>query len=167
MSWKSRLDTYVQVPHLIQREPRFTPVYNDPATLGTWLQMLLVADECYPNPAPLPRVAQTTIDTIIIAGLIDIVPGDRYLIPGLAEHREPAAGHARTAAWARWGKTAPDENKEKKSASVSLSVEDKDKDANKASIAHSIAPSIAPSIIERKRAWNDTHPNDPFPEETS
>jgi hypothetical protein len=140
----NRADAYVQVPHLLSSDPRFADVYNDRATLGAWLQMYLVADECYPNPAPLPRVEQTTLDTIEAAGLIEIRPGDRYTVLGLAEHREKTSSHARVAAWARWGN--PPSNAPSNApgitsvSSSSKNVEDENEDEG------SITPSNAPSI---------------------
>lgn len=149
----NRADAYVQVPHLISSDERFADVYNDRATLGTWLQMYLVVDECYPNPAPLPRVEQITLDTIAAAGLIEIRPGDRYTVPGLAEHREKTASHARAAAWARWGNAPgnPPSNAPSitSASSSSKNVEYENEDEG------SIAASNAPSIDDDERAADE------------
>ena len=137
----NRADTYVQVPHLISSDARFAAIYTDDRALAAWLRLYLTADETWPNPAPLPRsVDEDTIEKMVTAGLVAIEAGDRYTIPGLAEHRQASSDHARVAAWARWGnapgnapgnaQSMPTKTKTKTKTSFSSSSENANEDEN-------------------------------------
>jgi len=102
----NRDKTFVMVPHRLTWDARWAAVYSDRETVGAWLQMLLTADACYPNPAPLPRLPEGVLDRIVAAGFIEVLPGDRYTWAGLGERRSAKSEQARSAAWARWGNAA-------------------------------------------------------------
>jgi hypothetical protein len=92
---------YSRVYHSIADDPMFAEVYRDREALGAWLQMLLVADAMYPTSAPLPR-SNRAVTSLIDAGLVILLPGNRYTIRGLKAERERRSASARNAAAVRW-----------------------------------------------------------------
>jgi hypothetical protein len=59
--------TYCRVYHEIVDDPKFRRVYHDDAALGTWLRMLLIADQMYPNTAPMPDLTPS-VSLLLRAG---------------------------------------------------------------------------------------------------
>jgi hypothetical protein len=92
---------YSRVYHSIADDPMFAEVYRDRDALGAWLQMLLIADAMYPTSAPLPR-SNRAVTRLIDAGLVVVLPGNRYTIRGLKAERERRSASARNAAAVRW-----------------------------------------------------------------
>ena len=92
---------YSRVYHSIVDDPMFETVYKDREALGQWLQMLLVADAMYPTSAPLPR-KNRAVTSLLLAGLVVELPGNRYTIRGLRAERERRSASARNAAAVRW-----------------------------------------------------------------
>jgi hypothetical protein len=84
---------YSRVYASIPSDPKFAHVYHDDAALATWLRLLLAADASWPQPAAVPRrTDQRPLDQLAAAGLVDLLPGDLFLIHGLdAERHEKAA----------------------------------------------------------------------------
>jgi hypothetical protein len=93
--------TYARVYHEIVDDPKFRRVYHDSAALGTWLRMLLIADQMYPNTAPMPEETDE-VRLLIRCGLITKRPGNRYIVTGLEREREMRSQYGRNAAAVRW-----------------------------------------------------------------
>lgn len=94
---------YVRVYYSIIGDERFVDVYHDAKVLGTWLQLLLVADAMHPADAPLPAyVNRTALKVLIGAGLIEERPHQHFCIHGLASERQVRSESARNAAAFRW-----------------------------------------------------------------
>jgi hypothetical protein len=93
--------TYCRVYHEIVDDPKFRRIYHDDAALGTWLRMLLIADQMYPNSAPMPEQTES-VDLLLRAGLIKKRPGNRYIVTGLEREREMRSQYGRNAAAVRW-----------------------------------------------------------------
>jgi hypothetical protein len=80
-------------------------VYEDDRLLAAWLRLLMAAEGAYPASASIPRWCKTaTIERLAKEGVVDLLPGDRYRIHGLAKERERRTKQARDAANARWGR---------------------------------------------------------------
>lgn len=93
--------TYCRVYHEIVDDPKFRRVYDDDAALGTWLRMLLVADQMYPNSAPMPDETPS-VELLLRVGLVKKRPGNRYIVTGLEREREMRSQYGRNAAAVRW-----------------------------------------------------------------
>jgi hypothetical protein len=93
--------TYARVYHEIVDDPKFRRVYHDDAALGTWLRMLLIADQMYPNSAPMPSDSPS-VAVLLRAGLVQKRPGNRYIVTGLEREREMRSQYGRNAAAVRW-----------------------------------------------------------------
>ncbi len=93
--------TYCRVYHEIVDDPKFRRVYDDDAALGTWLRMLLIADQFYPSSAPMPEETES-VRLLVRCGLITKRPGHRYLVTGLEHEREMRSQYGRNAAAVRW-----------------------------------------------------------------
>ena len=73
----------------------------DDTTLGRWIRLKALADDTWPEPAPIPRWCKPAT----LAALADrvAVQGDYYRIPSLDRRREFQRARARRAAEERWG----------------------------------------------------------------
>jgi hypothetical protein len=79
--------SYSRVYHRIQDE--YPDVFDDAGTLGTWLQLLVVAEATYPSLPHLPRkLKPKALSRLVDVGLVLLVPVDRYSLKGLAEERK-------------------------------------------------------------------------------
>ena len=77
----------------------FPDVFDEPAVLGTYVQLLVTADAMWPT---LPHVpANVDISVLVEAGLV-IERGKRYTIKGLEKERRKRQRNARRGAAARW-----------------------------------------------------------------
>jgi hypothetical protein len=94
---------YVRVYYSVVNDERFCDIYHDARHLGTWLQLLLVADAMYPADAPIPAYAsRSSVRALVDAGLIEERPHSQYRVHGLASEREMRAQYGRNAAAMRW-----------------------------------------------------------------
>ena len=92
-------DPYVRVYYRIVEDDKFANVYDDKATLGWWLTLLLAADATYPAPANLPRrLPNKVLDTLVSSGLVELAGSDRYRIHGLSSERDHRSESSRFAA---------------------------------------------------------------------
>jgi hypothetical protein len=99
----AQTDPYVRVYYRIIDDPKFSSVYDNDAALAAWLRLLLAADAMYPAPATIPRaVRPAALKILADAELIDLLPGDRYRMHGLASERERRRDQASNAARERW-----------------------------------------------------------------
>ena len=96
-------DPYVRVYYRIMDDPRFEAVYPDARVLGTWLQLLIVADAMYPARAPLPSyVHRPSLKVLVDAGIVELRHHSHYVVHGLASEREKRSQSGRNAAALRW-----------------------------------------------------------------
>ena len=94
---------YVRVYHTIVDDPRFADVFHNPARLGTWLQLLLLADALYPASAPMPPYAnRAAVRALVDCGLIELAEHGQYVVHGLAAERAKRSNIGRTGAAMRW-----------------------------------------------------------------
>jgi hypothetical protein len=76
---------YLDVPD----DPRFAEVYGDDAAFAAWVRLLMGAEGAYPASAAIPRSASPeALGKLVAAGLVELVPGDRYRIHGLKAERD-------------------------------------------------------------------------------
>lgn len=94
---------HVRVYYSIVTDERFADIYHDPRHLGTWLQLLLVADAMFPAASPLPAfVDPDSVEVLVKAGLIEEMPHKHFRVHGLSSEREKRSHSARNAAAMRW-----------------------------------------------------------------
>lgn len=94
---------YVRVYHTIVDDPRFADVFHHPVRLGTWLQLLLLADALYPASAPMPPyVNRAAVKVLADCGLIELAGHGQYRVHGLAAERAKRSQSGRTGAAMRW-----------------------------------------------------------------
>ena len=95
--------TYVRVYHTIVDDERFAEVFHNPVRLGTWLQLLLLADAMYPASAPMPSYAnRPAVKVLVDCGLIEIAEHGQYRVHGLAPERAKRSQIGRNGAAVRW-----------------------------------------------------------------
>lgn len=86
---------YVRVYYEIIDDERFAHVYNDDASLATWLRMLLDADALWPASASLPRsMSRRVLQVLTASGLIEVT-GSRFRVHGLDTERQRRANAGR------------------------------------------------------------------------
>ena len=96
-------DPYVRVYYRIVNDERFADVYHDARPLGTWLQLLLLADAMFPADAPLPaHVTRPALKVLVDAGLVELALHGHYRMHGLASERHKCTESARIASAVRW-----------------------------------------------------------------
>lgn len=87
-------DPYSRVYWKFRRE--YPDIYQDDATLGTWLRLLITAEGAYPAPADLPRrIRKSCLDKLVSAGLVTLEPGDTFIVKGLTAERSRRSEAAR------------------------------------------------------------------------
>jgi hypothetical protein len=86
---------YSRVYASITTDPKFATVYDNDPALAAWVRLLLIADAAWPDPAAVPRrTNQAALDHLAGVGLVDILPGDLYLMRGLDAERQAKAEQA-------------------------------------------------------------------------
>lgn len=94
---------YVRVYYSVIGDERFADVFHDARRLGTWLQLLLIADAMYPADAPTPAyVHRPSMKVLVGVGLIEELPHQHYRVHGLESERAMRTQSARSAAAMRW-----------------------------------------------------------------
>jgi hypothetical protein len=100
---------YARVYHDLMDDPKFEAVYPDDHRFALWVRLLMAADASYPSPPTIPRrVNGSALAHLVGVGLIDLVPGDRYKVHGLARERADGARIGREGGLER-ARTAPRE----------------------------------------------------------
>lgn len=90
---------YSRLYHSLVDDPDFAGVYDDDAAFATWVRLLMVADASYPTAAPLPRSARRRpLQKLQDAGLVEVLPGQRFRVKGLESERGRRAALGRKAA---------------------------------------------------------------------
>ena len=96
-------DPYARIYYRVMDDPKFDGIRDDVRLFGSWALMLVVAEMAYPSPAFVPpQVPRSCVAKLSEAGLIDLLPGHRYHVHGLATEREKRAQPGRNAAAMRW-----------------------------------------------------------------
>jgi hypothetical protein len=96
-------DPYVRVYYRVIDDERFVGIYSDDQHLATWLRLLLLADAVWPASCPIPRsVRKASLQALVRAGLVDVLPGDHFRIHGLTPERQKRSDWGRNAAALRW-----------------------------------------------------------------
>jgi len=86
-------------------DPKFAGIYEDDRHLAAFVRLLMIAEASWPASAILPALCRrVSIAALATAGLIDLLPGQRYRVHGLDAERQRRTDHARTAADRRWGR---------------------------------------------------------------
>jgi len=94
---------YVRVYYSVINDERFSEIFHDGRRLGTWLQLLLVADAMYPADAPIPAyVHRPSFDVLVTAGLIEERPHLHFRVHGLSNERAVRSEIGRNGAALRW-----------------------------------------------------------------
>lgn len=93
---------YSRLYHSLVDDPDFEGIYDDDAAFATWVRLLMVADASYPTAAPLPRSAKRRpLQRLQDAGLVEVLPGQRFRVKGLESERGRRAALGRRAAMVR------------------------------------------------------------------
>jgi len=80
---------YSRVYWSVIDDERFADVYKSAVAFGTWVQLLLIADQAWPVSARLPRDISTRgLQKCVDAGLVVLRGGGRFQIHGLDAERE-------------------------------------------------------------------------------
>jgi hypothetical protein len=81
----------------------FADIYADKTTLGWWLTLLVTEEGAYPAAPELPRrITKKAINALVEAGLLELLPGDRYRVRGASKERAMRSENGRNAAALRW-----------------------------------------------------------------
>ena len=94
---------YVRVYYSIVNDERFADIFHEARHLGTWLQLLLLADAMYPADSPLPAyIDPASEEALVAAGLVEERPHQHFRMHGLANERALRSQYGRNAAAVRW-----------------------------------------------------------------
>lgn len=84
-------------------DPKFAKVWDHDGALACWLRLLVAADMAWPASASIPYgTRKASLDILIRAGLIDLVPGSRYRVHGLDPERQSRVDASAAANDIRW-----------------------------------------------------------------
>jgi hypothetical protein len=88
---------YSRVYWTVIDDPKFDGIYEDDAAFALWMRLLINADALWPAPAPLHRIVKPkALAKLVDAGIVDLLPRDRYRIHGLDAERGRRRDAART-----------------------------------------------------------------------
>jgi len=90
---------YSRVYHRLMAE--YPTVWRSPSQLGLWVQLLVLAEKFYPDPAPVPHKTRA-YRALVAAGLVLESDSSGYTIKGLQAERERRADAGRIGAAKRW-----------------------------------------------------------------
>jgi len=90
---------YSRIYHRLMTE--YPSVYRSPSQLGLWVQLLILAEKFYPDPAPVPHKTRA-YRALVTAGLVLEQDSSGYTIKGLEAERERRAESGRIGARKRW-----------------------------------------------------------------
>lgn len=119
---------YSRVYWSVNDDPKFDGIRGDSARFGTWVRLLMVADAVWPSSPTLPRwVRKGHLDALIAAGIVDVLPEDRFRIRGMDAERSARSNAASNAAASRWRMPRQDETSkdETRRDEVTHEVDDK------------------------------------------
>jgi len=92
-----RRDTYIQLPHWLEDDPRYGRIYHSDLALATYIRMHMIADRMWPSAGVIPRgIKAKAMGPLVEAELITVAGHDRYRVPAVEDlrARRKAAGHA-------------------------------------------------------------------------
>lgn len=88
---------YSRVYWSIQHDEKFDGIREDMRLIGSWLTLLVIADQAWPAPAYVPPIVpKSCVSALCEAGLIDSLTGSRYRVHGLDTERERRRDAARS-----------------------------------------------------------------------
>lgn len=94
---------YSRVYWEVMDDEKFDGVREDVRLFGSWSLLLVVADMAWPSPAFVPpTVPKAALAVLSERGLVDLMPGHRFKLRGLAAERTRRSDSARNAAALRW-----------------------------------------------------------------
>lgn len=94
---------YARVYYSVIDDDKFVGIYTDDRHLAAWLRLLLTADAMWPASPPLPRtIRPASLQALVEAKIVDLMPSDCYRIHGLDAERSARAVRASNAAAVRW-----------------------------------------------------------------
>lgn len=92
----SERQPYSRVYWSIQHDEKFDGIREDMRLIGSWLTLIVIADQAWPAPAyPPPIVPKSAIAALAAAELIDQLSGGRYRVRGLDAERGRRAAAAK------------------------------------------------------------------------
>lgn len=122
---------YSRIYHSIVDDPKFATVYDDDRRLGTWLRLLIVAEQAYPASAHIPQgTNRAAVLALVDAGLIDLGTGSRYRIHGLDAERTRRSEAARVGGLASGRSRAVEHSSNGRSTETNLDETRLDKTSN-------------------------------------
>ena len=87
---------YSRIYWSVMDDTKFDDIRADMRHFGTWSLMLVVADMAYPAPAYIPPTApKRSVQALVDAGLVDLLPGFRFRVHGLDAERGRRSQRAR------------------------------------------------------------------------
>jgi hypothetical protein len=87
---------YVRIYYSINDDPKFDTIRNHEVRFYTWVRLLMAADAVWPSSADLPRwVKRLPLLALVDAGLVELLPGERFRIKGMNDERGRRAEAAR------------------------------------------------------------------------
>ena len=95
-------EPYTRVYHKLADE--YPAIYDDASALGTYVQLLIQADQSWPTAAFVPAfIDSSTLEALTDCGLVEM-DGKRYRVKGLDKERKRRRSAARKGATERWSK---------------------------------------------------------------
>ena len=99
-------DPYTRVYHKLADE--YPAIYDDAAALGTYIQLLIQADQAWPTAAFVPAFVDPDVLAVLTGcGLVEM-DGKRYRMKGLEKERRQRRKAARKGATERWSRATAD-----------------------------------------------------------
>src|SRR4051794_23760228 len=81
----------------------FPDVWADAAQLGTWVQLMAIAEQMWPDRPEVPRAVRGgPLTRLVDAGVVAILPGHHFAMRGLDAERTRRSDAGRNAAALRW-----------------------------------------------------------------
>jgi hypothetical protein len=81
-------EPYSRLYWKVMSDEKFDGIREDLRLFGAWSLLLVIADMAYPVPAYIPpTVPRASVRRLVEVGLIDEMPGHRYLVHGLEAER--------------------------------------------------------------------------------
>lgn len=89
----------------------YAAIYADKETYGWWMTLLANAEGAHPSAAELPRrIKARCLSALVDAELVELLPGERYRLKGVAAEMERRSKQGKAGADARWQRPQSDRN---------------------------------------------------------
>lgn len=81
----------------------YADIYADKEAFGWWMTLLANAEGTHPSAPEMPRsIKPKALSRLVSADLIELLPGDRYRMKGVAKEMERRSKQGKAGADARW-----------------------------------------------------------------